>query len=116
MGRSDEFSSGRGDFDPGNPPSGMSSGKHPSELRPGDTVISGGRYSEVVDVQFHKPGEHPHSPIRNHLPAWEVVTTNGSRWSGGGPDGYLGYTTYHPAWQDETASPMPLHENKKYLP
>lgn len=52
------------------------------EARPGDFVLCGGRYKLVRAIVCHGPNTHPESPILNHLYAREVVTEDGSRWSG----------------------------------
>lgn len=58
-----------------------------ADAQVGDYVLRDGRYRLVRSITVHAPQQHPHSPILNHLTAREVVTAEGSRWTGIRGDG-----------------------------
>jgi hypothetical protein len=51
--------------------------------QPGDVMLAGGHYQTVDHVEHFAPGEHPHSPIYNHMHATAITTAGGAqRWGG----------------------------------
>lgn len=55
-------------------------------LKPGDIVFSNGAYATVTEINRLAPGAHAASPIRNDWTAVQVVTDNGTRWTGVQPE------------------------------
>lgn len=51
-------------------------------LKVGDFVFCDGTYQKVRLIRTFPPGAHPESPIRNDMPARQVLTDVGSRWRG----------------------------------
>lgn len=52
--------------------------------RVGDIILCAGFYVRVEKIILHEPGQHPESPIHNHIQAREYVTSEGSRWDAPG--------------------------------
>lgn len=55
-------------------------------LTVGDTVFCGGVYATVTEINTLQPGMHAMSPIRNDWTAVQVITDNGTRWTGVQPE------------------------------
>ena len=55
-------------------------------LSVGDLIFCGGAYATVQSITRYAPGTHDGSPIRNDWTGVEVVTDNGTRWTGAQPE------------------------------
>lgn len=55
-------------------------------LTVGDLVFCGGAYATVTCIYTYAPWTHDDSPIRNDWKAVEVITDNGTRWTGREPE------------------------------
>lgn len=55
-------------------------------LAVGDLVFCGGAYATVTCIYTYAPWTHDDSPIRNDWKAVEVITDNGTRWTGVQPE------------------------------
>lgn len=55
-------------------------------LAVGDLVFYKGAYATVTRIYTYAPWTHDDSPIRNDFTAVEVITDNGTRWTGKAPE------------------------------